>query len=49
MKYPTGQWETYRYDAQDRLCRKTDRNGTETTYAYNIYGNLTERRAVKTD
>lgn len=34
---------------QERLCRKTDRNGTETTYAYNIYENLTERRAVKTD
>ena len=39
----------YHYDEQDRLCRKIDRNGTKTTYAYNIYGNLTERRARKTD
>ena len=41
--------ETYRYDAQERLCGKTNRNGTETTYAYNIYDSLTERRAKTTD
>lgn len=27
------------------MCRKTDRNGVATTYKYNIYGNLLERRA----
>ena len=47
-------WKYYRYyrwrrKPQDRLCRKIDRNGTKATYVYNIYGNLTERRARKAD
>ncbi len=46
---PTGEQETYHYDAQERLCKRTDRNGTQTRYAYNIYDNLTERTAKKTD
>jgi YD repeat-containing protein len=46
---PTGEQETYHYDAQERLCKRTDRNGTQTRYAYNIYDNLTERIAKKTD
>ena len=33
------------YDEEGRLCKKTDRNGAVTTYAYNLYGNLLERRA----
>ena len=37
--------ETYAYDAENRLCRKRDRNGTETMYTYNMYGNPLERRA----
>ena len=49
MTDPVGEQEHYHYDAQDRLCRKIDRNGTKTTYVYNIYGNLTERKARKTD
>lgn len=46
---PTGEQETYHYDAQERLCKVTDRNGTQTRYTYNIYDNLTERTAKKTD
>ena len=46
---PTGEQEIYHYDAQERLCKVTDRNGTQTRYAYNIYDNLTERTAKKTD
>ena len=37
--------ETYDYDVDNRLCRMRDRNGTETLYTYNMYGNLLERRA----
>ena len=42
---PTGEQEIYHYDVQERLCSKTDRNGIETRYTYNIYGNLMERKA----
>ena len=48
MTDPEGDCETYAYDAGDRLCRKTDRNGTETTYTYNLYNNLLERKAKRT-
>jgi YD repeat-containing protein len=40
-----GGQESYVYDVQERLCKKKDRNGIETTYTYNLYGNLLERRS----
>jgi YD repeat-containing protein len=37
--------ETYAYDLEERLCKKTDRNGIESRYTYNLYGNLLLKRA----
>ncbi len=34
---PTGR-ETYHYDGQGRLIRKTDRNGVTVELGYNLYG-----------
>ena len=38
-----GEMEIWNYDAEGRPCRYTDRNGTQTAYQYNMYGNLTRR------
>ena len=35
---PTGERETYHYDGQGRLIRKTDRNGVTVELGYNLYG-----------
>ena len=45
MTDPAGKQETYAYDEEGRLCRKKDRNGIETHYTYNLYGQLLSRRA----
>ena len=35
---PTGERETYHYDGQGRLIRRTDRNGVTVELGYNLYG-----------
>ena len=35
---PTGERETYHYDGQGQLIRKTDRNGVTVEMGYNLYG-----------
>ena len=37
--------ETYAYDTEDQICRKVDRNGIQTQFTYNMYGDPLTRTA----
>ncbi len=46
---PTGEVESYIYDNEQQLSQMIDRNGVVTTYEYNIYGALRNRRVKGED